>query len=56
MEFVWIDSEKCWGNILEKHALYSKVSYFKNGMFIEEIFESDELIDLQEMGINYESE
>lgn len=54
MEFIWIESEGCWGDILERHALYSRVRFYKNGHYYEEIIENDDLIELKELGIDYE--
>jgi len=56
MDFVWIDPEKCWGEVVKRYPLYSIVTYFKDGMLYEELFENEDLTDLSEMGIDYESD
>ena len=56
MKIVWIESERCWGEIVQKNVGFSIVSFFKDGLFHEEIIEDDDLVDLKELGIDYESE
>jgi hypothetical protein len=56
MGIVWIESERCWGEVVSRYFHFSLVSFFKDGMFHEEIIENDELIDLKDLGIDYESQ
>lgn len=56
MELVWIESEKCWGKVVQHHAIFSIVSFYKEGMFYQEIIENEDLINVKDMGIDYESE
>lgn len=56
MGLIWIESESCWGEVVERHALYSKVKFFKDGHLHEEIIENDDLVELRELGIDYESD
>jgi hypothetical protein len=56
MKIVWIESERCWGQIIQQHVAFSLVSFFKDGLFHEEIIENEDLVDLKELGIDYESE
>lgn len=56
MEKVWIVSEHCWGVVIKRHASFCIVRYFADGMFHEEIIESDDLLELEDMGLDYESE
>lgn len=56
VENIWIESEKCWGEIVQHHATFSIVKFYKDGMYYEEIIENEDLISLSDMGINYESE
>jgi hypothetical protein len=56
MGLIWIESESCWGDIIEHYAHYSRVRFFKNGHFHEEIIENDDLTELRELGIDYESD
>lgn len=56
MELVWIESERCWGEIVKHYASFCIVSFYKDEMFHEEVIENDDLIDLRQMGIDYESD
>lgn len=56
MGLIWIESEDCWGDVIEHYAHYSKVRFFKDGHLHEEIIENDDLVELKELGIDYESE
>jgi hypothetical protein len=56
MNLVWIESEKCWGKVLKHHANFCIVKYHKDGIDYEEIIENDDLLDVKEMGIDYESD
>lgn len=56
MENIWIESEKCWGEVVQHHATFSIVKFYKDGMYYEEIIENEDLISLSDMGINYEFE
>ena len=54
MEMVWIMTEKCWGSVVKRTPSFCIVR-FNDGAFIhEELFEVDELMELNEMGIDYE--
>lgn len=56
MELIWIESERCWGEVIERHAAFCMVSFYKDGIFHEEVIEAEDLIDLRQMGIDYESD
>lgn len=56
MGIVWIDGEDCWGEVLKRYFGFCLVSYFKDGIFHEEFIENEELTELKELGIDYESE
>jgi hypothetical protein len=56
MNLVWIESEKCWGKVIRHHANFCIVKYHKDGIDYEEIIENDDLTDVREMGIDYESD
>lgn len=56
MEMVWIESERCWGKVLRRNALYCIVKYYKDGMHYEEAIEIEDLVDLRDMGIDYEED
>lgn len=56
MEIVWIVSESCWGIVMSRYYGYVKVSYDSMGLQVEEIFEDSDVIDLREMGIDYDIE
>jgi len=56
MELVWIESERCWGEVISRHAAFSLIAFYKDGNFHEELIEADDLVDLNEMGIDYESD
>lgn len=56
MEMVWIESERCWGKILQRHASYCVIKYYKNGTHYEEAVEIEDLVELQDMGIDYEED
>ena len=53
MRIVWINTEKCWGDVISMTPEYSLVRYSKNGFDHEEVFENDDLIDVIEMGVYY---
>ena len=53
MKLVWIVTEKCWGEIVNMVSEYSIVQYSKDGFDYEEMFENEDLIDVNEMGICY---
>ena len=54
MRIVWIVTEKCWGDVISVTPEYSLVRYSSEGFDFEEMFENDDLIDGQELGIDYE--
>jgi len=56
VENIWIESERCWGEVLKHNATFSIVKFYKNGMMYEEIIENEDLVNLLDMGIDYESE
>lgn len=56
MENIWIESERCWGEIIKQTVTFSIVRFYKDGMFHEEIIENEDLVSLSDMGIDYESE
>lgn len=56
MELVWVESEQCWAEIVKRNATFCIVSFYKEGNFYEEIVEIDDIVSLQDMGIDYESE
>jgi hypothetical protein len=56
MEMVWIESERCWGKVLQRNTSYCIVKYYKDGMNYEEVIEVEDLVDLNDMGIDYEEE
>jgi hypothetical protein len=56
MDLVWIIPEKCWGRVTNAFYQYSLVQYENDGLSIEELFDNDDLIDVRELGIEYESE
>ena len=56
MRIVWIVTEKSWGDVINMTPEYSLVKYSKDGFYFEEIFENEDLIDVQELGIDYELE
>jgi len=56
MSIVWIETEKCWGQVKNMMYGYSLISYNKYGFEIEEWFENDDLTDPSLMGIDYESD
>ena len=56
MNIVWIESENCWGEVLERHLSYSKIIFIKDGHSHEEYIENEDLINLQQLGIEYESD
>jgi len=53
MGIVWIETEGCWGEVLERHLMYSKVLFIKDGHSHEEYIEKQDLTDIQELGLNY---
>lgn len=56
MELIWIESEGCWGKVLQRFSEFCIVKYHLNGIDYEEIIENSDLIELREMGIDYESD
>ena len=56
MEMVWIDSERCWGKVLQRNVVYCIVMYYKDGLDHEEIFSIEDLTELKDMGIDYEED
>lgn len=56
MGLVWIESEKCWGKVIKYYSDFSIVKYYKDGINYEEIIENEDLTDVREMGIDYESD
>jgi hypothetical protein len=56
MNIVWIESENCWGEVLERHLSHSKIIFIKDGHSHEEYIENEDLINLQQLGIEYESD
>jgi hypothetical protein len=56
MSLVWIESEKCWGKVVKYYANFCLVKYHKDGIDYEEIIENEDLLDIKEMGIDYESD
>ena len=54
MRIVWIVTEKCWGDVISITPEYSLVRYSQEGFDFEEMFENEDLIDVQELGVNYE--
>ena len=56
MGLVWIESERCWGKVVKYYADFCLVKYNKDGMEYEEIIEKDDLTDVKDLGINYESD
>ena len=54
MRIVWIVTEKCWGNVSSITPEYSLVKYSKDGFDFEEMFENEDLIDVKDLGIDYE--
>jgi hypothetical protein len=56
MGLVWIESEKCWGRVVKYYTDFCMVKYNKDGLDHEEIIENEDLIDVKEMGIDYESD
>lgn len=56
MHLVWILSERCWGTIISMLSEHSLVQYDWNGTLIEEWHENDDLIDIAELGIEYETD
>jgi hypothetical protein len=53
---VWLVSEKCWGRVVRMTTHYSLVKYYHEGLDVEEWMENDEIIDVKDMGIDYELE
>jgi hypothetical protein len=56
MELIWIESEGCWGKVLQRFPEFSIVKYYMDGIEYEEAIENSDLIELKEMGIDYESD
>lgn len=56
MELVWVDSEGCWGKILQRYPEFCIVKFYSDGIDHEEIIENSDLTELSEMGIDYESD
>lgn len=56
MGMVWIESERCWGKVLQRNALFCIVKYYKDGMHHEEAIDIEDLTELQDMGIDYEED
>jgi hypothetical protein len=56
MGLVWIESERCWGKVIKYYADFCLVKYNKDGIEYEEIIEKDDLMDVKDLGIDYESE
>ena len=56
MHMVWLVSEKCWGRVVRMTTHYSLVKYYHEGLDVEEWMENDEIIDVKDMGIDYELE
>lgn len=56
MELIWIESEGCWGKVMQRFSEFCIVQYYMDGMFYEEIIENSDLVELKEMGIDYESD
>ncbi len=54
MEIIWIESEGCWGKVLQRYPEFCIVKYHLHGVDYEEIIENSDLIELSEMGIDYE--
>lgn len=54
MRIVWIVPEKCWGEVLSMTLEYSLIRYNQNGFDIEEVFENHDLVDVKDLGIDYE--
>jgi len=55
MELIWVESEQCWGKIVQRNLTFSLVSFYKDGNFHEEIIENEDIVALKDMGIDYES-
>lgn len=56
MSLVWIESEKCWGKVIKYYSGFCMVQFHKDGIDHEELIENEDLTDIKEMGINYESD
>jgi hypothetical protein len=56
MGLVWIESERCWGKVIKYYSDFCIVKYNKDGIEYEEIIEKDDLMDVKDLGIDYESE
>ena len=56
MELIWIESEGCWGKVMQRFSELCIVQYSMDGMFYEEIIENSDLVELKDMGIDYESD
>lgn len=56
MHLVWIETEGCWGKVIKTYPEFCIVKFFKDGIFYEELIEKEDLIDVRDMGIDYESE
>jgi hypothetical protein len=54
MRIVWIVSEKCWGDVISMNVEYSLVRYSKDGFDIDEMIENHDLIDIKDLGVDYE--
>lgn len=49
IELVWIESERCFGEVIKRNHAYSLVRFFNDGIDHEEFIENDDLIDLADM-------
>ena len=56
MELVWVESEQCWAEVIQRNSSFCIVSFYKEGNFYEEIVEVDDIVSLKDMGIDYESD
>lgn len=54
MRIVWIVTEKCWGDVISMTPEYSLVKYSQEGFDFEEVFENEDLVDVNDLGIDYE--
>ena len=54
MEIVWVVSERCWANVITRGVGYCYVSFFKDGFYYEEMVETDDITEPEDMGIDYE--
>ena len=54
MSIVWLIEEKCWATVVSRTSNYVIAKYQHLGVYHEEIFEYDDIMEPSEMGIDYE--